>query len=46
MTETFVTASAEETVALGRRLAADARPGNVWALAGDLGAGKTYFVQG
>ena len=46
MPETFVTASAHETVALGRRLAAGARPGDVWALAGDLGAGKTHFVQG
>ncbi len=44
--ETFATACAEETVALGRRLADGARPGDVWALAGDLGAGKTHFVQG
>ncbi len=42
----FATASPEETSALGCRLAADARPGDVWALAGDLGAGKTHFVQG
>ena len=46
MPTTFATASSEETVALGRRLAADARPGDVWALVGDLGAGKTHFVQG
>lgn len=41
-----ITAGPQETVALGRRLAADARPGDVWALVGDLGAGKTHFVQG
>ena len=40
------TAGPQETVALGRRLAAAARPGDVWALVGDLGAGKTHFVQG
>ena len=40
------TAGPQETVALGRRLADDVRPGDVWALVGDLGAGKTHFVQG
>ena len=35
-----------ETRAHGQRLAADARAGEVWALVGDLGAGKTHFVQG
>ncbi len=35
-----------QTAALGRTLAAAARPGEVWALVGDLGAGKTHFVQG
>ena len=35
-----------QTAAHGRALAADARPGEVWALVGDLGAGKTHFVQG
>lgn len=38
--------SALETIALGRDLAARAQPGEVWALAGDLGAGKTHFVKG
>ncbi len=36
----------EETAALGRSLAAELRPGDVLALAGDLGAGKTRFTQG
>lgn len=38
--------SAAETFALGRDFAARARHGDVLALAGDLGAGKTHFVQG
>lgn len=41
-----VTASAEETRALAARLAAVLAPGSVLALHGDLGAGKTTFVQG
>lgn len=40
------TASAEETRALAARLAAALEPGSVLALHGDLGAGKTTFVQG
>jgi tRNA threonylcarbamoyladenosine biosynthesis protein TsaE len=38
--------SAEETRALGRRLAAAAEAGLVVCLQGDLGAGKTCFAQG
>ncbi len=40
------TASAAETVALGRRLAARLGPGDVVALDGDLGAGKTHLAKG
>jgi tRNA threonylcarbamoyladenosine biosynthesis protein TsaE len=40
------TASAAETRALGTRLGDALRPGDVIVLAGDLGAGKTTFVQG
>ena len=38
--------SADETTSLGRRIAALLRPGDVLLLVGDLGTGKTTFVQG
>ena len=38
--------SPAETFALGERIAATLRPGDVLALCGDLGAGKTHFVKG
>src|SRR5256712_9604148 len=40
------TTSAEETEAAGERLAAALAPGAVVALVGELGAGKTCFIQG
>ena len=42
----FISKSAEETVAAGRTYGRDARQGDVFALSGDLGAGKTQFVKG
>jgi tRNA threonylcarbamoyladenosine biosynthesis protein TsaE len=36
----------EETIAAGREFSRDARAGDVLALVGDLGAGKTQFVKG
>jgi tRNA threonylcarbamoyladenosine biosynthesis protein TsaE len=42
----FDTASAAETEALGARLAAALAVGDVVAVAGELGAGKTTFVRG
>jgi tRNA threonylcarbamoyladenosine biosynthesis protein TsaE len=42
----IVTASPEETEALAARLAATLRTGDVVAVSGDLGAGKTTFVRG
>lgn len=40
------TSTEEETEACGRALAESLRPGDVVALYGDLGAGKTAFVRG
>jgi tRNA threonylcarbamoyladenosine biosynthesis protein TsaE len=42
----IVSASAEATEAAGERLGRTLVPGAVVALTGDLGAGKTCFVQG
>jgi len=41
-----VTASPEETEALAAQLAAQLVPGDVVAVSGELGAGKTTFVRG
>ena len=40
------TDSADETVALGRRMGERLEPGDVVALQGDLGAGKTHLAKG
>jgi tRNA threonylcarbamoyladenosine biosynthesis protein TsaE len=42
----FISNSTEETTALGRQYASKAQAGDVFALSGDLGAGKTQFVKG
>jgi tRNA threonylcarbamoyladenosine biosynthesis protein TsaE len=46
MTTSVDSASAEETRALGRRLGQVAEAGDVIALEGDLGTGKTELVKG
>ena len=46
MKGSFEVGSVEETWDLARRLAAELKPGDVVCLEGDLGAGKTTFVQG
>jgi tRNA threonylcarbamoyladenosine biosynthesis protein TsaE len=43
---TVETHSPEETLDLGRRIGRAAKPGNVLALVGDLGAGKTVLAKG
>jgi len=45
-TQEFTTHSAEETIALGRELAAALTPPKLVILRGDLGAGKTTLVKG
>ncbi len=43
---TVITSSVEETKKVGAQVAAAAKPGDVYALEGDLGTGKTEFVRG
>ena len=42
----FTSKSVEETIAAGRTYGRNAAKGDVFALTGDLGAGKTQFVKG
>jgi tRNA threonylcarbamoyladenosine biosynthesis protein TsaE len=42
----FVTNSAEETIALGRKLVECLQPPKLVVLTGDLGAGKTTIIKG
>lgn len=42
----YETFSAEETAELGRKIALQAQPGDICALVGELGVGKTVFAQG
>lgn len=42
----MISKSREETVALGKKLSASCRGGEIFGLVGDLGAGKTTFVKG
>jgi tRNA threonylcarbamoyladenosine biosynthesis protein TsaE len=44
--QAFVTQGPEETRALGARIGATLQPGAVVACIGELGAGKTCFLQG
>ena len=43
---TFISNSADETESFGRQFARNVKAGDVLALVGDLGAGKTQFVKG
>jgi len=42
----MVTNSARETQKLGEKISADLKPGSILALYGELGSGKTTFIQG
>ncbi len=44
--ERFVSSTADETLAVGRRIAARLRPPQLVLLIGDLGAGKTTLTKG
>ncbi len=46
MSRSVITRSAQQTRALGAELASLLQPGDVLALQGDLGAGKTCLIQG
>ena len=46
MAQTFRTHSPEETQAIGERVGQNLKPGDIVALIGDLGAGKTCLTQG
>jgi tRNA threonylcarbamoyladenosine biosynthesis protein TsaE len=42
----FETVTPEETFLLGKKIAEQAKPGQIYTLNGDLGVGKTVFTQG
>lgn len=44
--ELFESFSPGDTYELGRRIGAEANPGAIYTLIGDLGVGKTVFTQG
>ena len=44
--KTFESNSAEETMEIGKLIASETKSGDVYALIGDLGVGKTAFSQG
>ena len=46
MSKIIETYSAGETFHLGRQIGEEAEPGQVYALLGDLGVGKTVLIQG
>lgn len=43
---TYLTTSDQETINLGRKLGAGLREGDVIAMSGELGSGKTWFTKG
>ena len=42
----FNSRSTDETIAFGKDFAAELSPGDIVALTGSIGAGKTYFIKG
>lgn len=45
-TETLISRGVEETFRIAAAVAETSRPGDVFCLRGELGAGKTHFVKG
>ena len=43
---TFISNSPEDTESFGRQFAGSVKPGDIVALVGELGSGKTQFVKG
>lgn len=43
---TYTSSCAEDTFEIGKALAEQAQPGQIFALSGDLGTGKTVFAKG
>lgn len=46
MRSTLITASPEETISLGKKMAKSLKRGDVVSLIGELGSGKTTLIQG
>lgn len=46
MKKTVTTTTSDESFSLGKHLGASARPGDVFALSGELGSGKTILAKG
>jgi len=46
MADSIISKSEAETLAIGAQFAAKLKAGDVIALSGEMGAGKTYFVKG
>lgn len=46
MIETITTYSEEETILLGKKFSCELKKGDIVALYGDLGTGKTQFIKG
>ena len=44
--KTSISQSVEQTIAIGREIGQRLRGGEIFAITGDLGAGKTHLIKG
>src|SRR3989339_871218 len=44
--KTIISQSVEQTIAIGREIGEKLRGGEIFAITGDLGAGKTHLIKG